>query len=55
MIDDNLHITPAPEAYTRSALIFRVSILAGTVIGVIVLVFLVKFGLKRFRTWMAQD
>jgi hypothetical protein len=54
-IDEQLHITPAPEAYTRSLMIFRVGVVAGVAAGIVVLIFLVKFGIKRFKTWMAQD
>lgn len=54
-IDEQLHVTPAPEEYTRNLMIFRVGVTAGVVVGIIAVVFLVKFGIKRFKTWMAQD
>jgi hypothetical protein len=54
-IDEELTVTPPPEAYTRSLMLFRVALALMALIAIIVAIFAVKFGIKQFKQWLAED
>jgi hypothetical protein len=54
-IDEELHVTPAPEGYTRNLALYRATLALLSLIAIIIAFFAVKFGIGRFRRWLAED
>ena len=54
-IDDGLVVTPAPEEYTRSLMLYRIVLALAALVAIIVAFFAIKFGIKQFKQWLAED
>lgn len=54
-IDKNLHVDPPPEEYTRNEMMFRVTVVILIILAIIGGIFGLKFAIKRFRQWLAED
>lgn len=54
-IDANLKITPQTAEYQRNNILLIVGVVVLSVSGCVGAVFLVKFVMKRFKKWMAED
>lgn len=54
-IDDELHVTPAPDQYKMNMMLYQVGVVAGIILGLVALGMGIKFGIARFKKWMAED
>lgn len=54
-IDEKLHITPAPDGYVRNLMIYRGTLAVLSLFAIIGMFFAVKFGIRYFRKWLAED
>jgi len=54
-IDEDLHVTPAPDGYARNLMLYRGTLAVLSLLAIMIMFFAVKFGIKLFRKWLAED
>ena len=55
VIDNDLHVTPAQPEYVRNRTIYSIGMIVGGALAAGLLVIGVKFGIRKYRSWMAAD
>lgn len=54
-VDASLHVSPAQSEYQRNKMVLVVAEIVGIMLGVVGILVLVKFLMKRFKLWLAED
>lgn len=54
-VDDDLHVTPISSEYNRNRIMYNLFLFVIAILLIIGGMFGVKFGIKRFKQWMAED
>ncbi|MDD3662038.1 MAG: hypothetical protein PHG63_03140 [Candidatus Dojkabacteria bacterium] len=55
VIDETLHISPAPADYVKNIMIYRIVTVILVVLAAAGLFFGAKFAIRRFKQWLSQD